>query len=76
LGSIVEATVASARRTYADYRQWRRAATVYNALRSLDDHTLRDLGFDRSDIRSVAAEFAGEAESTRLRVLLTNPGRW
>jgi uncharacterized protein YjiS (DUF1127 family) len=76
VGSIVEAAIASARRAYARYRQWRRAAAVYNALRNLDDHTLRDLGFDRSEIRSLAAEFAGEAESTRLRVLLTNPGRW
>lgn len=76
LGTMLEAAVASARRAYAGYRQWRRAAAVYNALRGLDDHTLRDLGFDRSEIRSVAAEFAGEAESARLRVLLTNPGRW
>ena len=33
---------------------------MYHALRQLDDHTLRDLGFDRSEIRSVVAELAGE----------------
>jgi len=31
---------------------------------------LRDLGFDRSEIASVAAEVSGTAERTRVRVLL------
>lgn len=74
LGAIVlamlEALAASARRVYARYRKWRRATGVYDALSRLDDRTLRDLGFDRSEIRSVAAEFTREAESTRLRLRL------
>jgi uncharacterized protein YjiS (DUF1127 family) len=74
LGAIVlamlEALAASARRAYARYRKWRRATVVYDALSRLDDRTLRDLGFDRSEIRSVAAEFTREAESTRLRLRL------
>jgi hypothetical protein len=32
---------------------------------------LRDLGFDRSELRSVAAELTGEAEPTRARTLAT-----
>jgi uncharacterized protein YjiS (DUF1127 family) len=52
-------------RTYARYRQFRDARATYLALQELDDRTLRDLGFAREEIRSVAAEMAGEAEYTR-----------
>jgi hypothetical protein len=45
---------------------------LYDALQQLDDHTLRDLGFDRNEIRSVAAEVTGEAEYTRVRAPLTS----
>jgi len=74
--SALEALVAASARTYRSYRQWRRAAAVYDALRRLDDHTLRDLGFDRSEIRSVAAELSGEAQATRLQVLTLHHPRW
>ena len=40
------------------------------ALRELDDRTLHDLGFDRSEITSVAAEVSGRAEPARMRALL------
>jgi uncharacterized protein YjiS (DUF1127 family) len=39
------------------------------ALAGLDARTLRDLGLDRAEIFSVAAEAAGNAELTRLRIL-------
>lgn len=75
LGDIVVATIhtvgAIARRAYARYRQRRQARVTYDILRRLDDRTLRDLGFDRSEIRSVAAELTGEAEYTRVRALQT-----
>jgi uncharacterized protein YjiS (DUF1127 family) len=74
LGEMIVAAIraggALARRAYARYRQRRQASAFYDALRRLDDHTLRDLGFDRSEIRSVVAEVTGEAEHTRLRVTL------
>jgi len=74
LGEAVVAAIragsAIAQRAYARYRQRRQASAFYDALRQLDDHTLRDLGFDRSEIRSVVAEVTGEAEHTRLRVVL------
>lgn len=79
LGAIVlamlEALAASARRAHARYRMWRRATAVHDALSRLDDRTLRDLGFDRSEIRSVAAEFTREAESTRLQLRLAYRSR-
>ena len=37
---------------------------------ALDDHMLRDLGFDRSEIASVSAELAGGTEATRMRAWL------
>jgi uncharacterized protein YjiS (DUF1127 family) len=78
LGEIVIAAMRSAaaiaRRAHGRYRKRREAWAVYDALRDLDDRTLRDLGFDRSEIRSVAAEWAGEAEHTRVRTLWTSHG--
>ena len=47
------------------YRRRRATRTIYSALSELDDRTLRDLGFHRSEIWSVAAETSGEAEPTR-----------
>jgi len=47
------------------YRRRRHARAIYAALSDLDDRTLRDLGFHRSEIWSVAAEATGEAEQTR-----------
>jgi uncharacterized protein YjiS (DUF1127 family) len=52
------------------WRSWRRqrqASATYESLGTLDDHTLRDLGIDRSELRSVAAEVEGRVERTRVR---------
>ncbi len=45
------------------------------ALAALDSRTLRDLGFDRSEVRSVAAELGGDVHTTRVRVALNSRGR-
>ena len=71
--AVIHAAGATARRAHARHRQHRQARAIYDALRQLDDHTLRDLGFDRSEITSVAAEMTGEAEYTRVRVLSSRP---
>ena len=74
LGEIIVAAIQAAsaipRRAHARHRQRRQARAIYDALRQLDDRALHDLGFDRSEITSVAAEFTGEAECTRVRALL------
>jgi uncharacterized protein YjiS (DUF1127 family) len=75
LAGMVWAVGAFARRAYVRYRQRREASALRDALRQLDDRMLRDLGFDRSEISSVAAEFTRAAESTRLRVLLSHDSR-
>jgi uncharacterized protein YjiS (DUF1127 family) len=50
---------------WLNYRRRRHTRAIYSALADLDDRTLRDLGFHRSEIWSVAAEATGEAEQTR-----------
>ena len=66
--AALSATVAYVRRAYTRYRQQREAWAVGAALRGLDDRTLHDLGFDRSEIGSVAMEAAGLAARTRVRI--------
>jgi uncharacterized protein YjiS (DUF1127 family) len=67
--AMIDALNAVARRAYARRQQRRQARATCDALRGLDDGALRDLGFDRSEITSVAAEVTGAAESTRVRSL-------
>ena len=69
LARMAEATLRTvgvvARRMCASWQRQRLARSTYVALSELDTRTLRDLGFDRSEISSVAAEVAGAIESTR-----------
>lgn len=78
LGGIIlaafRAVGAFARRAYLRHRQRQEAKATYDALRQLDDRALHDLGFDRSEIRSIAAEAAGEAEYSRMREKWTSYG--
>jgi uncharacterized protein YjiS (DUF1127 family) len=53
----------------ASYRRRREMKSIYHTLQRLDDRVLRDLGFHRSEIMSVAAEAVEEAERTRVRTL-------
>jgi uncharacterized protein YjiS (DUF1127 family) len=57
-------------RAHERWRLRRETRAVYRVLHDLDDRTLRDLGFHRAEIWSVAAEASGEAESTRMRTIL------
>jgi uncharacterized protein YjiS (DUF1127 family) len=70
--AAIQAAGAIARRAHARHRQRRQARAIRDALRQLNDHTLRDLGIDRSEIMSVAAEVTGAAECTRVRALRTS----
>jgi uncharacterized protein YjiS (DUF1127 family) len=71
----IRAAGAGIRKALADYRRYRRSRATYEALRSLDDRTLHDLGFARDEIRSVAAEMAGETEHSRRLARPTYPAR-
>lgn len=68
--AMLRAMGAIVRRAHAQYRQRRSARAVYDALRHLDDRMLRDLGFHRSEISSIAAEVTGAAVRERVRVML------
>jgi len=76
IGDIVMAAIGVTRdrlqRAWTSYRRARQARLAYDDLRHLDDRMLRDLGFDRSEITSVAAEHAGAAEPTRVRAVLAS----
>ena len=55
----------------------RHARAAASVLRQLDGRTLRDIGFHRSEIESVAAELAGLAEPTRAHsTRSTSYGYW
>jgi uncharacterized protein YjiS (DUF1127 family) len=55
-------------------RQRRSARASHDALRALDDRSLRDLGLDRSELESIAGEVAGSAERTRMRAHVYSQG--
>jgi len=78
LGEVLErlgfVCAALVRRLYGRYQRNRRRAAQQRILADLDDRTLRDMGFHRSEIGSVAAEMVGDAERTRiLRILASFP---
>ena len=68
------AALAWLRAADARRRQRREARHVYEALSHLDDRTLHDLGFSRSEITSVAAEASGQAIRTRAHTLQATYG--
>jgi uncharacterized protein YjiS (DUF1127 family) len=55
------------RSAYAAYRQRRNATALYEMLSRLDDHMLHDLGFDRSEVRSIASNASSEVDDVRMR---------
>lgn len=61
------AAIAAGQRMLARHRQHRQVMETHDALTQLNDDVLRDLGFHRSELMSVATELAGGAERTRVR---------
>jgi len=66
LARIWRAAARAAQRTFTEWQRHERIRATYRTLRELDDRTLRDLGFHRSEIPSVAAELHGSAGLTRV----------
>jgi uncharacterized protein YjiS (DUF1127 family) len=64
----------AAARAWERQQRHREARAIRGALSELDDRTLCDLGFHRSEIGSIAAEATGEAEWTRIRAPLRPRG--
>lgn len=60
---------AGARRLFAAWQRRRERRATVLALSGLDDRTLNDLGFGRSEILSVAIELGRDDGTTRLRTL-------
>ena len=68
-----QVAVAVLQQFFAAWKRRRLARQTLLALHKLDARTLRDLGFDRSELVSVAAEVSGDAEVTRARLLTAVP---
>ena len=71
-GPVADAATRLIDRLLAAWRRQRMHRATVATLQSLDDRTLRDLGFHRSEIGGVAAEIDGRAEVTYLRVQLAH----
>ncbi|MES2957752.1 MAG: hypothetical protein V4792_06165 [Pseudomonadota bacterium] len=65
----LQAVVDLLRRGRDAWRRQSEARQTHLALRDLDERSLRDLGFDRSELGSLVAEIDGQAAPTRVRVL-------
>ncbi len=74
LAAMASAVVDLGRDLHARGARRRQARAVRAAFGELDAHTLRDLGLDRSEIGSLAAEVTGDAERTRRLAVLTWSG--
>jgi len=68
IGATLQAVGDFVRQTITRWKRQQHARATYLALRALDAHILRDLGFHRSELLSVAAEVAGHADLTRARL--------
>jgi len=74
--AAIQGAIVIARRVYARLRQRWQARATYESLQQLGDYELRDLGFHRSELESIAAEVTGAVEPTRTRawrMLLVRP---
>lgn len=71
VASIIAGALTTLRRGVAAWRRSRGELATLNALRALDAKTLRDLGIDPSEVRSLAVELSGASDPTRAHALMT-----
>jgi uncharacterized protein YjiS (DUF1127 family) len=69
VADVAQVVAALSRRLSGTWRQRQQAWATYRALRYLDARTLRDIGLDRSELRSIAAEVSGAIEVTRVHAV-------
>jgi len=69
ISALLAACRRGVRDALADWRDRRQIRATRLALMNLDDATLRDIGFVRSEVESVAAEAHGGVAATRARLL-------
>lgn len=74
-GAALRAITGWMRQTLAEWKRREHSRATFAALRGLDARILRDLGLHRSELLSVAAEVAGYADSTRVRLVLAGRSR-
>lgn len=70
VSSLVSALAATARDWRKSWLQAQNERATYRALSALDARTLRDLGVDVSEVRSIAGELSGASEPTRAHALM------
>jgi len=70
LAALAAAFVDATHRAGSVWQRWRNQHATERALRSLDARSLRDIGFDPCEVRSVALELHGGAEPNRAHALL------
>jgi hypothetical protein len=79
LGQLLRTAIHSvggfARRVIEEWKHRQYARATYEALRGLDARVLRDLGFHRSELMSIAAEVADMTDSTRTHLVPIRHGR-
>jgi uncharacterized protein YjiS (DUF1127 family) len=68
--AIVDATHGLGRRWVSAWKRQRAQNDTMHALRALDARTLRDIGLDPSEVRSVAMELTGATDATRAHALM------
>ena len=70
LAALMTATNDAIRGAFARWKRSRSERETFHALRALDARTLRDLGMDTSELRSVAMEVSGATDPTRAHALM------
>jgi uncharacterized protein YjiS (DUF1127 family) len=70
IATMLTAVSDAVRRVFGRWQRMQEERATHRALRALDTRTLRDLGLDTSELRSVAVELSGATNPTRAHALM------